>query len=255
MAHIHAVGVLNEEALNISLGRVDGTSALRKFGANASVGTTREDIWSVGGVYPWPIVAETVRIKAGGNVADTSAGSGARSVIVEGLDENWEVVTETLVTAGVNASASTSVAFHRVYRVTVASVGEYTGRNVGVITIENTTTNGVLAEIQAEYGQTQMTQYTVPAGKRALLFPPSITVDANQPSNVRICQRRNADALIAPFSPVRIVFEVDAFVGSKDFAEIFPTLLPAKTDVWAEGRAAAATASMNIRYALMLVEE
>lgn len=255
MVHINTVGLLNEEALNISLGRVDGTSAFRKFGANTSVGTAREDIWSVGGVYPWPVVAETVRIKAGGNIADTSAGAGARSIIIEGLDENWEVVTETLATAGVNASTSTSAAFYRVYRVTVASVGEYTGRNVGVITIENTTTNGVLAEIQAEYGQTQMTQYTVPGDKKALLFPPSITVDANQPSNVRICQRRNADVFLAPFSPVRIVFEVDAFIGSKDFTEIFPILLPGKTDIWAEGSAAAATASINIRYALMLVED
>lgn len=255
MATVSAIGMLGEEMMNVSLGRVSGTSSYSKFGANASVGTTREDLWSVGGVYPWPIVAETVRIKVGGNAADVVGGAGAHSVVIEGLDENWEATTETLATAGASASAASATAFFRVYRVYVGVTGTYTGRNTGIITIENTTSTDVLAEIQATYGQTQMTHYTVPANRKALLFPPSITIDANQPSNVRLCYRKDADTLSAPFSPARTIFEVDAFVGSKEFSEIFPTLLPGKTDIWADGKAAASTASMNVRYALMLVED
>lgn len=255
MSTVNAVGTLDQESMNIPLGRITGTSSQHKFGANVSVGTTREDIWSAGGIYPWPVTAETVRIKVGGNAADTVDGAGARSITIEGLDENWEIATETLVTAGASASAATSTTFYRVYRVHVETSGTYTGVNTGIITIENTTSTDVLAEIQAAYGQTQMTQYTVPANKKALLYLPSVTIGTNQRGNARLLQRQNADTLSAPFSAKRVLFEADAFVGSRDFLGVFPILIQEKTDLWADGVAEASTASINFSYAIVLIED
>ena len=171
------------------------------------------------------------------------------------MDENWEIATETLVTAGASASAATSTTFYRVYRVHVETSGTYTGSNTGIITIENTTSADVLAEIQAGYGQTQMTMYTIPAGKKALLYLPSITIGTNQRGNARFCKRENADTFSAPFSSPRVLFEADSFVGSEDFLGAFPMLLPEKTDLWASGAADASTASMNFSYSVVLIED
>lgn len=255
MATIQAVGLLDQEAMNIPLGRVTGTSSEFKFGANAAVGTTREDIWSAGGVYPWPTAAETIRIKAGGNVADTVDGNGARSITVTGLDENWEVATETIVTAGASASAVTTTTFMRVYRAFVAAAGVYTGANTGIISIENTTSTDVLAEIQVGYGQTQMSQFTIPVDVKALLYFPSITIGSNQLSNIRLCMRQDADIVTAPFSSLRVIAEADAFVGSRSFIDAFPVLIPEKTDIWGDGKAAANAASMNLSYSLVLIKD
>lgn len=256
MSTVNAVGVLREEVMNIPLGRVTGTSSEHKFGANAAVGNAaREDIWSVGGVYPWPTAAETVRIKVGGNAADTAAGDGARSVIVIGLDENFDIAQETIVTAGASASSATTTTFFRVYRVFVETSGTYTEANTGIVTIENTTSTDVLAEIQAGYGQSQMTQYTVAKDMKALLYLPSVTIGSNQLSNTRMCQRQNIDTVAAPFAPRRVLFEVDAFVGSRTFLDAFPIVIPEKTDIWADGLAAAASASINFSYSLLLIDD
>lgn len=68
----------------------------RKFGDNPAVGTTYEIIESGGGVYPWPTSAQPVRIRAGGNAADTAGGAGARSILVTGLDENTPHANQTV---------------------------------------------------------------------------------------------------------------------------------------------------------------
>lgn len=252
MSTSNPAGTLNEEAMNISLGRVTGISAVHKFGVNLAVGTTREDIWSLGGIYPWLQTERPVRIKAGGNAADTAAGNGARSVIVEGLDENWEVATETLVTAGASVSAATTTTFRRIIRAYVSTSGTYTGANTGAIIIESTAPND-LAEIQAGYGQTQMTMFTVPADKKALIYLPSITISAVQTGNARLLQRRNADIVAAPFTSPRIISEVNGFTGSREHLGGFPILLPEKTDVWADGASVASTASITVEYSIALV--
>jgi hypothetical protein len=72
-----------------NLGLVGYIEQGRKFGANPAVGNGAfEDIWYNGGSYTLLTSAETVRVKAGGNAADDSAGAGARTITVYGLDEN-----------------------------------------------------------------------------------------------------------------------------------------------------------------------
>ena len=241
--------------IDIADGSVTGTSGVVKFGRNAAVGATEEDIWAAGGIYTgFLTAASAVRIRAGGNAADDAAGAGARSIEVEGLDQNWNVVTETISTAGASASTATTTTFIRVYRVCVIDVGTYTGANTGTISVE--TTGGVLmATIEAGLGQTQMAIYTVPAGKTAYIVSLSIFVDTNKTAQVYLWQRQNADDVSAPFTGKRIWRPFDGVSGAVDGPVAFPYVFPAKTDIWASGVGPSGGAGVAVEMHIALVDD
>lgn len=121
-------GAASVAALDIARGRYPGVATFQRFGHNPAVPNTAfEPIWSNSGAYAWPTAADSFRIAAGGNAADTAAGAGARSVVVQYLDADWKIQTETLVTAGASASASSSGTAIRFIRAWVGASGTYTG--------------------------------------------------------------------------------------------------------------------------------
>jgi hypothetical protein len=162
--------------------------AKRKFGANEAVGNgAYEDIWAEGGTFPLLETATTVKVQAGGNVNDTAAGTGARTITVQGLDENWNEAEEDLTLAGASASASTTTTFIRINRVFVKTVGAYGGSNTGIIRIEDTAaTVGVLAHIPAELGTTFQSIYAVPANKTAYITEIKTSVGESDSADVRM---------------------------------------------------------------------
>lgn len=139
-----------------------GHKPLVKFGHILSTtGGVFEVVWP-GGTRTLPTSALPVRIKAGGTAADTAGGTGAKEIIVEGLDANYQPVSEAIATNGISASAATTAAFLRLDRAYVTKVGSG-GVNAGNITIEQTG-GTVMNFIEANEGQTQMAALTVPAG-------------------------------------------------------------------------------------------
>ncbi len=236
-------------------GSVTGTSGVVKFGRNAAVGATQEDIWETGGTYTgFLTAASAVRIRAGGNAADDAAGAGARSIEVEGLDQNWNVAKETITTAGASASTATTTTFIRVYRVCVVDVGTYTGTNTGTISVE-TTGGALMATVEAGLGQTQMAIYTVPAGKTAYVASLSIYVDSNKTAQVYLWQRQNADDVSAPFTGKRIWRPFDGVSGPVDGPVAFPYVFPAKTDIWASGIGPSGGAGIAVEMHIALVDD
>ena len=71
---------------NIQLARIR-----HQFGRNVACGTSYTPVSDIG-VYRTPQVgsATALRIKAGGNAADTAAGAGARSVRLTGIDASGD---------------------------------------------------------------------------------------------------------------------------------------------------------------------
>ena len=254
---IHTLRTLTVGVPGISMtdDSITGLTSLVKFGRNAAVGATEEDIWEAGGSYTgFLTAASAVRIRSGGNAADDASGAGARSIEVEGLDQDWNVATETISTAGASASTATTTTFIRVYRVCVIDVGTYTGANTGTISVE--TTGGVLmATIEAGLGQTQQAIYTVPAGKTAYVVSLSIFVDTNFSARVYLWQRQNADDVSAPFTGKRIWRPFDGVSGAVDGAVAFPYVFPAKTDIWASAIGPSAGAGVSVEMHVALVDD
>ena len=155
--------------LNVSRGKVRGAYHIIKFGENLDVDGSMETIWDGGGLYTYLTSAGVLTVTStDGN--DAAAGTGARTVTVEGLDENYNQVSETLTVGG----GAGSVEFYRVFRAFVATSGS-SGTNEGTITIAQGATT--LAQIRSVgsptstgLGQTFMSIYTVPAGYTGYIY-------------------------------------------------------------------------------------
>jgi len=241
--------------LDVSRGVIDGHSGVLKFGRNEAVSTIEEDIWSPGGIYPFPTAAEAVRVKAGGNAADNARGSGAHAVMIEGLDQNWTEASEAVTLAGSRAGATTQTRFIRVFRAYVTDVGTYGGNNIGNIDIESTTSLNTLCRIAAGVGQSQMAIYTIPAGKTGYLKRLHLVTESSANGNFRIWQRKNADDVTAPFSGKRLVFATDNLNRLFQVEYTHYMSFPAKTDIWVSGSVRGGNkTSMAASFDLILVD-
>ena len=243
-------------SLEVARGNVSGVSSVHKFGANPSVAANSTEYVTFSGAINWLTAATAVRIKAGGDAADDTAGNGARKVIVQGLDENWADASEEITTAGSSASTATTVTFIRVFRAYVTDVGVYTAANTGNIVIENGAGGTDLLTIEAGEGQSETSEYTVPAGKTAYLTNFDATVDAAKAADMKMYQRRNADDATVPFTGKRLVGGFLQLIGeaTEQFGS-YPSF-PAKTDLWWEATTGSGAApAVSIDYDLMLVDD
>ncbi len=241
---------------DLNSGRIAYMSAVAKFGSNEDVGTgAYEDIWAVGGAYNWLTAASALRIKAGGNAADDAGQAGARTVTIEGLDENWNAASETVNAAGASASDPTTTTFIRINRAYVGDVGAYTGANTGAVDIE--TTGGTLvARIAAGVGQTQLGLYSVPAGKTAYLTRTyaNVSAGANKSATIRGWRRENADTVSAPFQGKRLFDVFEQVSGAVQVAHSSYNVFPAKTDIWYSAIADANATQVDIHFDITLVD-
>ena len=72
-------------------GIIPGVKIVHKWGHNTNVGTSFVPVTS-SGTYQTPTSAQALEILSS-DANDAAAGTGARTVIVEGLDANWEYQT------------------------------------------------------------------------------------------------------------------------------------------------------------------
>jgi len=172
----------------ISSGKLVGVSKNNKSGRNGDIDTATvpEWIWENGGVYTgFPTgSAETLRIVST-DANDTAAGSGARTVTVFGLDEDYNRQTETLTLNG-TTPATGALLFSRVHTAFVATSGNSNQAfNAGIITISHSsTTANVFLTIQAGRNQSNAAVYTVPAGFNGIKLNLSVEVDRSNASSI-----------------------------------------------------------------------
>ena len=207
--------------------KVEDEDVWTKFGFTL-VGTdyTPVSYAPTGGSFWSPPAGAYLRVRAGGNAADTADGAGARSVVLDGLDDaTGAAVRHILPTAGVLASDPTEAKMLRLNRAGTTA-GTYLtdatteGNNTGPVTIE--TTDGVaVMVIPALFGQSEQTHYAVPAGKCLHLDRMEIFIqsDANQPKvlEVRLVVRHNTlsgGVLTADLgAPTRRYWKVEDRIG------------------------------------------
>ena len=154
--------------MQVARGLVDGHKRLFKFGFNGDIDTAVEDIWDAGGEYTYQSSALAMTATSGGGATDNGV-----EVTVQGLDANYDEISETVTLAG-SGTATTSETYLRVYRAFVAGSQESTGD----IDIANGGTT--YAKIADGENQTLMALWTVPAGYTAYLLQTDITAFTEQ---------------------------------------------------------------------------
>ena len=249
---------INDYLVEVQRGNVTGASMVHKFGRNISVSNGSWEFINLLGFTAWPLsAATTVRIKANGSGGnDTAAGSGAREVTVQGIDDSLNEVTETITTNGILASTATTALFWRVHRAWVSSAGTYGSANAANMTIENSGGGTNLILIAAGEGQTQFAGWTVPIGKSAYLLSVTITVDSNKSANVRVMTRANINDTTAPMASKRLKLYFDGVVGHLSYKPRGPELMiPALSDIWVEGWGDGAVSQISADFELLVIDD
>lgn len=166
---VNDVGAINVSSffVDVSRGRFPSYKANLKFGRNpqSNTNSTPEDIWDGGGIYTGqPISAvETIQVFSS-SANDTSAGTGARTIQLEGLDADWNEQVE-VVTLNGTTPVTTVYTWRRMSRAYILTAGTL-GYNEGTITARHsTTTTNVFAVMPPQANQTSIGASTVPAGK------------------------------------------------------------------------------------------
>jgi hypothetical protein len=161
-------GTFEPFGLQVKRNQIQGHSSVIVFGYNPDVDTSEESIWPNGGEVPHPTVASVLKISSGDNNDDGDpVGTGARTVYIEGLDGDYNVVSETVILNGQTAVNTTNsyLFVNQFYVLTVGSGGE----NAGIIyagTGDVTTgvPNVIYDLIAAGYNNRTTAHYCVPAG-------------------------------------------------------------------------------------------
>ena len=174
--------------LAIARGHTQGYRALYKFGYNPDVNGTEETVWSEGGNYVWLDNAVTVFVSSS-SANDTDGGTGANTITIQGLDEDYNEIEESITLNG-QTQVATQLSYLRVYRAFVTLAGS-SGTSGGTIYLGSSgATAGVPNTVYANLGlgnQTQIAAYTVPAGYTLYLDDINFTAGISQAGKVATC--------------------------------------------------------------------
>jgi len=144
----------------VAQGLRQGSTTWNKWGYNSDIDVGTETVWSYGGLFARMTAADTLEVVSG-DANDDDGGTGAQSVIIYGVDENYEAQLEVVTMNGTSAVTTTNQ-WLGVNRVAIYLAGS-TGYNEGAITVTRTTGGSVQAHIPAEDGSTQHAFFFVPA--------------------------------------------------------------------------------------------
>lgn len=150
---------LPEFILDISRGRVEGWSLVLFYGSNLAVTTTEADLWQAGVDMSFPTVAGVITIVST-SAQDDAGGTGVNTLLITGLDANFDVITEVVSLDGLTpvVTAKSFLRFHSAQGIAAGTSQE----NVGNIT--GTIGGDVVMLIVASDSNSLQFTYTVPAG-------------------------------------------------------------------------------------------
>ena len=142
--------------LQVARNQIMGHSVLSLFGYQASVTTTPIPVWENASTYTYITAASTLSLVSTSASDDTSA-----KILINGLDSNFNPISETLAMNGTGA-VTTVNSYFRINSLVMVSPGTSQNTNIGTITLKQS--SNVIAQINAGVGKSQSTIYTVPAG-------------------------------------------------------------------------------------------
>lgn len=173
-------------AMAAGLGVVPGATRVVLLGHNPDVDTTTdpEDVWEGGGLFPFLSSAQTLEVVST-SAADAAAGTGARTVLVSGLNSSYATISEVVTLNGVTP-VSTVNQYLRInlFTTTAAGSGE---ENAGDITLRVSGGGTVQNIIRAGFGFGRSGVYTVPAGFTFFMTSAVFSVSSPNGATVNTC--------------------------------------------------------------------
>ncbi len=244
--------------IEVAQGNVPNHAIVNKFGASL-VGTTLQPITN-SGTYQTPTTAQALELVSD-DANDNVAGTGAREVTVEGLDGNWNEVTQTVVPNGTTAVAL-GTNLTRLYRWYVSQSGTYAtdvaASHAGNLTIQASGGGTVWSSIPitpTALGQSLIGVYSVPTGKTAYLLSKNIFTDSGKTADVFFFYRGSADDVTAPYTGTFRLIQREIGVAGGIVLTSIPPKGPfvGPCDIGFMGVTAVATDDISVEFSLLVV--
>jgi hypothetical protein len=178
LASITRYGLTEPFGVQVARGQITGHSSIHVFGYNPDVDTSEETIWPIDGLLGHP-PSPTIMTISSSSADDAAAGTGARTVFIQGINGTGGYSTE-IVTLNGQTPVSTVNTYDSIERMVVVTVGSG-GANAGLIYAgTGTVTSGVPAVPYSVVGTGEnvslVGHWTCPAGHTGYLNYGKITV-------------------------------------------------------------------------------
>ena len=239
--------------LQLARNQIQGHKFQFKFGYNPTVTTAETTVWTQGGVYAYQASAIQLKISSS-SANDTAAGTGARTISVQGLDSAYNEISETVTLNG-QTPVLTANNFLRVNRMFVIAAGSGNTAAGTIYAGDGTVTAGVPATVYAVISlgenQTLMAIWTVPAGYTGYLVESTLNVGdagASQSLIGRLMQRQINGVF-------RTVSKIVLHDGTANFdGSTIPLTFPEKTDIEIRATSTAGTNQAGANFALIYIK-
>ena len=208
---------------DIAEGNVPNHESVSKFGHNADVGASVEEVWDGSASYVFMSAASTLYLSSD-NAGDD------QDYIVYGLDANWDAQSAT-VTANGKSFVAIEGTWIRVFRV----INQGTTDNAGNIYVSDSNTDAggdgipdtataIKAKILAGLNQTMMAIWSVPDDYTAYLVSYYASTNSSKATDVYL--------MVRPFGGVFQVKKlITVYAGAQQIRYDFPLSIAAKSDV------------------------
>lgn len=234
----------------VGMGAYSNARAVHKFGFDATVGSSHETIWPESIVYVYRTTASVMKVSSS-DIDDDDEDTGARTVVIEGLDSAHDEISETVILNGQTA-VNTVKSYLRVHRMRVITAGS-TGSNEGIIySGTGAITAGKPAVVHSHIpigdNQTLQAIYTIPAGHTGYLFNYQCFSGIAKDVDARLCIRAENEV----FQTKAILSFIDGEATHKFDA---PLELTAKSDIEIQARAVAGGGSISANMLIILISD
>lgn len=180
VSSITRMGTIEPWELQVARRQISLHTPYFRFGWANTVGTTPQTITTAvaaGATYVYPTSASVMKVSSG-SANDTSAGTGARTILVVGLDANYVSQSE-IVTLNGQTQVTTTNSYLRITYTELLTTGSGNAQ-AGIIYIgTGSATAGVPATIywqsETSYNNFSFAGFTVPAGYTAYITSYTIT--------------------------------------------------------------------------------
>lgn len=229
---------------------------INRFASNKDVDSGLEqDIWTVGGTRVYLTAAENMSVISSSS-KDSASGDGARNILIEGLDGDYNLIEEVLTMNGTTA-VTTSNKFMRINRVFAKDVGSQ-GINDGDITVDPATSGSGSrqAYIVRLEGTSLVSHYTIPNQYEGYLMSLHFSVGPQQAgtgdknAHLKFLRRDS------PSESWRL--ETQAFVStsgnslSGNYMHAFPDRIPPKGELRFSVLGKVDNTEVHVHYCLLL---
>jgi hypothetical protein len=253
ISSISRQGAYEPFELQVSRGQIQGHRNITVFGFNPDVDQTQVSVWPLPSLITFPAAALQMKVSSS-SANDTSAGTGARTVLVQGLDADYNEVTELVTLNGQTAVTMTASLLRVNYAyVVTAGSGNSSAGNIYIGT--GTVTAGVPATvydiIKLDYNVTTTGSYTIPAGYTGYVSQGLFS--SGQPSGSTQVEGR---LLVRGTNNIRMTEAITTINnGVANYVFEYPLAIPEKTTVEATAVGSANNNSVSSMFIILLVKE